>query len=177
MIDRVPKNVGNFIWTTLLGELLIDDKIANLFEKNNISGYTLKPVTIDKNDKNYKLWEFVVTGWAGVASEKSGIKLKSSCDYCGDITYTSFKNPKYLIDENRWDGSDFFMVWPLPRYKFISSKVARIIKEENLKGSIISLVEDIEVDNSVIDNLSPGRLSMYMPAKRAKVLGEPLGIY
>jgi len=174
-IDMPSKKVGDFLWTSLLSELIITDKVADILIENKVTGYTLKKAEVSNKELPYKLWEFYVTGWAGIAPKSSGIHLKESCKYCGHLIYSGFDKPEYLIDEKQWDGSDIFMVWPLPKFIFITEKVANLIKKEQLIGvQILSLNELAEYSGG---NLSPGKLSRWMPEEKAKELGKPLGIY
>ena len=125
-----------------------------------------------------KLWELKLTGWAGMASETSGIKLRYDCPGCGHLSYTTFTDASKLIVTEQWDGSDFFMVWPLPRYIFVSQRVHDIVERERLTGCQLIPVEELESPLAHgIDTMSPGRLHQCMPEERARELGEPLGIY
>lgn len=171
------KKFGDFIWTWM-SDCLVTDKVVDIFIKNNVNGYELWPVEIINLDLPYKVWELRTLGWAGMASRKSGIELnlKESCFDCNHLRYTSLKYPKHLINDKEWDGSDIFMVWPLPKYKFVSQKVYDIIKKEKLTGSSIVPVNEMEL-GSYNNGFSPGRLSYEMPVQRAKKLGEPLGIF
>jgi len=66
------------------------------------------------------------------------------------------------------------MVWPLPLYRFVTQRVADFIRQQKLTGCELIPVERLEF---IGDGFSPGGLSSYMPQKRARELGEPLGIY
>jgi hypothetical protein len=39
-----------------------------------------------------------------------------------------------LIDPAAWDGSDLFIVWPLPLFRFAGERLANILREEKLPG-------------------------------------------
>jgi hypothetical protein len=77
-----------------------------------------------------------------------------------------------LIDDSQWDGSDFFMVWPLPLFHFVSERAARVMLEHDLTGGVLLEMDEIRP----LDGLSPGRLSYWMPFERARALGESLQI-
>jgi hypothetical protein len=203
-IDLPSSNIPHFI-TTFLSDWIITNEVAKLFKKAGFTGYELKPVTVAKIHKYYKekdivlrnahpvllekvirdrkpkpvpkLWELLVRGWGGMAPPESGIKLIESCEGCGHLVYSTFKDASKLIDVSKWDGSDFFMVWPLPRFIFVTERVADLIKKNKLKGvKLIPVVQLSDEDNS-LGKLSPGRLSRWMPEKRAHLLGDPLGIF
>jgi hypothetical protein len=83
-----------------------------------------------------------------------------------------------LIDDQQWDGSDFFIVWPLPGYRFTIDRVARAIREHQFTGVQFTAPESLDFNGRLFpQTLSPGRLSWWMPEPRARELGEPLGIY
>lgn len=50
-----------------------------------------------------------VTGRGGSVAETSGVRLQKSCDDCGWHAWT-LPERGYHIDEEQWDGSDFFYV-------------------------------------------------------------------
>ena len=56
------------------------------------------------------------------------------------MNYSDFTNPEFLIDESQWDGSDFFMVWPLPRFIFVSNRGPRLICRHELTGCVLETV-------------------------------------
>ena len=65
------------------------------------------------------------------------------------------------------------MVWPLPRFIFITDRVRQLIEAHGLTGCRFVMPEEL----ADMDGFGPGRLSYWMPEKRARNLGEPLGIY
>jgi hypothetical protein len=72
-----------------------------------------------------------------------------------------------------WDGSDFFMVWPLPRFIFLTDKAKQVIDSTELEGAIFVPVEKLPVTEH--RTLGPGRLSYWMPKERAYELGGSMG--
>lgn len=187
---KIPSKIGDMIWTWY-SEFMITDRVKNLFEEAGFTGYLLKPVTITgflgkSRKKSLQmmeerelpvLWELVVTGWAGMAPRESGIKLleSESCPVCGMLRYSGLTDPTRLIDESQWDGSDFFMVWPMPRFIFVSEKVKKFIKANKLTGGSIVPVEKLGCTGDY--GFGPGRLSYCMPEDRAHLLGDSLGIF
>jgi len=194
------KRITDFIWTWHW-DCLIHDRVLGLFRDNGFTGFEVKPVVAhmkirakkrDWCDDNPglrledvasveipKLWEVVVTGWAGIAPPESGVKLIESCPGCGYLEYQGFSDPSRLIDDMQWDGSDFFIVWPYPSFVFVTDRVAKIIRREKLTGAKLRAPETLEVYPPTIPlgRAGPGRLSYCMPEPRARELGEPLGIY
>jgi hypothetical protein len=120
-----------------------------------------------------ELWELVVAGWAGVAPLESGIRRTERCVVCGLQYYTPFTDPTKLINEDQWDGSDFFMVWPMPRYIFITERVASFIQGAKLTGVDVLELHQMRTPRG----FGPGGLRDWMPDDRAHMLGDPLDLY
>ncbi|HXG59893.1 MAG TPA: hypothetical protein VNO22_00835 [Planctomycetota bacterium] len=70
------------------------------------------------------------------------------------------------MDPSQWDGSDFFMIWPMPRYIFITEKVARLIQDEGWVGARIYPMEELKP----CEGFAPGKRSYSMPEERAQKL-------
>jgi len=170
-------SIQDFVWTWY-SECCVQQHVLEMFRNEGFTGFEIKPVRARYEKSSSPpppLWELVITGWGGMAAEESGIKLneEESCLARHYYRYTGTDHPERIIDVSRWDGSDFFMVWPLPRFVFITDRVAHLIKEKKLIGARIVTPADLKKS----DGFTPGRLSYYMPDMRAKELGEPLGIY
>jgi hypothetical protein len=167
--------VLDFVWTWY-SECLIQDHVVELFKAGGFSGFDVKPVKARfKRPCEHgppRLWELIVRGWAGMASPESGIKLVKECRACGLLDYSGASNPGALIDASRWDGSDFFMVWPLPGFIFVTDRVAQVIRDNRLRGSVLRQPRELDLSRG----FGPGRLSYWMPEQRARELGAPLGI-
>jgi len=177
-IVLLGSHVEDFVWTN---ECVIQDRVLQLFRENGVTGFEAKPVKARfarSSEAPSVLWELVVTGWAGVASPESGIMLdkEKSCPVCGCLHYTSSTDYSKLINLEQWDMSDIFMVWPLPRYIFITDRVRKLIESEGLTGCSFIAPKDLP-HSRYGSGFSPGRLSYYMPESRASELGRPLGIY
>ena len=115
-----------------------------------------------------------MTGWGGVAPPESGIRLVQHCDACGALRYSGCNNPARIIDVSQWDGNDIFMVWPLPKFIFVTDRVLQMIRINRLRGVVLKSPGELDFHSG---GFSPGRLSQNMPDARARKLGEPLGIY
>jgi len=168
--------VPDLIWTWG-SDLLITDFVRGLLEDHRLTGFSALPAEarFDEPDAGApapKLWEFQTTGWAGVARAESGVRLVERTPCCDHLRYSGCTEPTLLIDESQWDGSDFFMVWPLPRYHFLSHRAALLILEHELTGGRLLHLDEV----NPIDGFTPGRLSYWMPGDRARQLGTSLGI-
>lgn len=168
------------ISSTWHNDYLITNRVATLFEEAGFTGYSLRHVDVRlPRSVRYEgirppvLWEFKVHGWGGVAPESSGIKLVTRCSVCNFLLYTPLLHPEKLIDESQWDGSDFFFVWPLPRFIFVPERVKDFVKEHRLQGVDLIPVDQLKRGGYAP---SPGRLRYHMDPERAKKLGGHLGI-
>jgi hypothetical protein len=168
------KGVEDFVWTWQ-SECLIQDNVLEFFRKSGFTGFDVNPVKAKfrhaRGQEPPRLWELVATGWAGMAAADSGIKLIEHCDACGLLRYSGRTDAAKLIDVSRWDGSDFFMVWPMPGFIFVADRVAQAIRSNRLRGAVLKQPRDL-----ALWGFGPGRLSDYMSEERARALGGPLGI-
>ena len=178
-VSLPTQTVGDVVWTWQ-SECLISDKVLEIFRTKGLTGFDVKPVKAsfkESKTKPPKLWELIVTGWAGIAPAESGIRLIQHCSACGQNIYSAWTRGDKLVDVSQWDGKDFFIVWPLPRHILVTQKVANSIRESSISGVVLKPVNELVFPTSVVPRLSPGRLSYHMPEKRASELGSSLGIY
>jgi len=115
------------------------------------------------------MFELIVTGWGGLPSAKAVLKLVEACPDCGHKVY-AIADPTRIIDPRSWDGSDLFIVWPLPRFIFVSDRLAHIIRKENLSGVKLVPAEAIPMRKGV--TLTPAPLSWRMGEERAGELTQ-----
>jgi len=168
----------DFVWTWF-SDCLVTSKVVDCLQKSGLRGFEVRQAKVRLKDhagEAPSLWELVVTGWAGIAPSDSGIRLEESCPACGNLTYTNLRDPRRLFDPNQWDGSDCFMIWPLPRYIFVSSKVFDVVRNAGFTGARFRDLQSMKPDE-FSSSFSPGRLSYWMPDPRAHELGDPLGIF
>src|SRR5262245_3849532 len=90
-----------------------------------------------------KLSELVLTGWAGNASAESGVTLTRYESCCGHITYSGVRSVDKLIDGGQWDGSDFFIVWPMPKFILITQRVADFLQKQRLTGFTLTSIRKL----------------------------------
>ncbi len=158
-IDLKSAKVPHFI-TTFLSDWIITEEVATLFEEAGFTGYTLKPIGVDKVGRGSKyavppLWEFIVIGNGGNAHPKSEIKLKYECTACGHKIYTDFGKGLF-VDESQWDGSDFFTIWPLPKFIIVTERVKEFIEKNKLKNCRLIPTADL-IGSGEEGTLTPGK--------------------
>jgi hypothetical protein len=171
-----PSGIKDFTWTWQ-NDILASERLLDAFLKHRVTGYEIRPATISFPKRSTmtppKLYEVIVTGWGGMPAHAAGLKVNDCCPACGYKEYT-IAEPARLIDRDSWDGSDLFIVWPLPRYHFASDRVASILQVENITG--VKLIPAAKIPFAPGEGACPGRLKDWMPASRARALGDRLGI-
>jgi hypothetical protein len=175
-IKITPSGVKDFTWSWM-GDILVSQHVLDLFAKHRVTGFETRSAEVIYPDSAKvqppELFDLVVTGWGRLAAPEAGMKIVKSCPDCGDKTYTIADRSR-LIDSDAWDGSDLFVVWPLPRFRFASDRLANLLRQEKVSG--LKLIPASEIPNRPEATVSPGRLASHMPAERARELSERFGI-
>jgi hypothetical protein len=163
-----PSRIDDFTFAWAI-DILVSQKIVDLFEKYRVTGFKAEraKVSFPKGIKGKPpdLFELVVIGWGGFAAPAAGVKLVKSCPACGHKVY-SVAEPSRFIDATAWDGSDLFIVWPLPGFRFISDRLAGILRQEKISGVKVFPAPQLPIERGA--HLSPGSLSSFMPEERAR---------
>lgn len=127
--------LGNFVWTCY-SDCIVTDRTLSLFQQAGFTGFKALPVTVERvkrvSRKRVKefdlppLWELLIVGKGGDADPASGIHVIDRNEETGNVAYSSFRNG-ILVDENNWDGSDFFTVNGYPKFFLVSERVKDFI--------------------------------------------------
>jgi hypothetical protein len=172
-----PAGLRDFTWTWM-SDMLVSPRALAFFERHRVTGFEARRVVADYphpiKTKPPELYEIIVTGWAGLPAPAAGLTVINSCPTCGHKKF-SVAEPSHLIDPAAWDGSDIFMVWPLPRYRFVTDRLASLIRQEKLSGANLVPAREIPIERGT--TLSPGSLYEWMPEERASRLRQQYGIY
>ena len=154
------------LWTWY-SECLMKVEIADHLANARLTGFELKIANvIDRSLQTSEIYsEFTITGWGGVARPESGITLIQKCSVCGMLIYSGVNNWPNLIDWEQWDGADFFMIWPLPRYIFTTARAVELMRQMRLTGVSFRPIEELD---QLSGNLTPGRMSYWFSAKNLK---------
>jgi len=157
---------------TWMSDCLIGRYVSSLLFSSGVTGFQTRPVEITVKGKpvDHDLEELVPIGWGGIAAQKSGVKLLESCPSCGYLRYSGVKNWTDLIDLSQWDGSDIFLVWPLPKYILITDKVRRILEANRIKEMTITPLSTMQPQDS---ELSPGRVRDWLPLEKLRSIAIP----
>lgn len=162
---------------TWMSECLIQSSVLRELKHNQITGFETRPAraTIKKTGATVDVAELVVTGWGGIADERSGIREIERCSGCGLVRYSGVSDPTHILNPASWDGSDIFMVWPLPLYRFVTERFVQLVRDSGFTG--VSFVQAFPaLKRGVSSGFTPGRLSHFMPSSRAHLLGKDLDI-
>ena len=138
-----PK-IGDFVWTCY-SECIVTERVIKLFREAGLRGFETRDVRVERVKRNRsacpatlpRLYEFRVLGRAGHAHARSGIRKVYECTSCGLIRYSSYRHG-IIVDENQWDGSDFFTVTEYPTHILVTPRVMDLIVRENLKPCVIT---------------------------------------
>jgi hypothetical protein len=158
----------------------IHDSILEGFAKEGFTGYRLEPATVRFRNGSIstEYHEFIVTGWAGIASPESGVRELESCPACLRRTYSPVTNFEKVIDWSQWTGEDFFIVWPMTGFKLCTERVAQWLLANQFKS--------IQLEKGFLalerrrarrtHGFVGGRLSLNLPEDLAIKYGRPLGL-
>ena len=128
------KKIPDFC-NTVYSDWILSDHVATILRKTEFTGYELRETYIRNNDTGKPFWELFVTGKGGEAHPDSGIFKIRECPYCGSTQYSAFTNGKgIIVDENNWDGSDFFTIIAYPKFVLVTERVKMMIEKYNWSG-------------------------------------------
>jgi hypothetical protein len=174
----VPGKKAPDIITAWTSEWFIREHVYQLFVESNLTGFWTQPASaiMKRTGEAVHVRRLLTSGWAGIAPPESGIRETLRCPVCGMLEYSQMTNPAMLINSEKWDGSDFFMIWPLPMFIFGTERVVSLVKSAGFTGARF-MSEFPEPDPHVGGGFTPGRLSYYMPEDRAHLLGDASDIF
>ena len=171
-----PLAERDFTWTWR-NELLVTPKVLAAFQKHHVTGFNIRPVVTAYprpiKVRPPELHEVTITGWAGLPAQDAGLRITQSCPTCGYKRY-AIADPSRLVNPNAWDGSDLFMVWPLPRFPLATDRLANIIRQEEFSGVKLTPATKVHLRENA--ELDPGSLFQWMPEARALALGREFGL-
>jgi hypothetical protein len=173
------KRDADLIWTWPVRQFIIaHDRFVARMQAEGFSGYSLRPATVRFRDgflsDEYK--RLLITAWGGLARPESGVRLQQACPSCLFKSYSPLSDPGELIDRNQWSGEDFFVVWPMPYFIFVTGRLAAFLRSSGLKSfRLQALVKDAGPPFGR-SGFGVGSLGENMPMQLALKYGGPLGI-
>jgi hypothetical protein len=160
-----------------MSNCLIQSSVSKVLTQNQITGFETRAAraAIKKTEAPLDVAELVVTGWGGMADERSGIREIKRCTGCGHVRYSEISDSTHIINPATWDGSDIFIVWPMPLFRFVTERFVEVVRDSGFTG--VSFVQAFPaLKRGVSGGFTPGRLSQFMPLSRARLLGKDLDI-
>src|SRR5262249_42734535 len=125
-----PKGTTDLTWVWGW-QLLISPKALDLLTKHRVTGFEALPAKCSHRKPSAapvpELYELVVK--CALPARAAGVTVVAACPACVYKRY-AIADPTRLIDVATWDGSDIFFVWPLPAFRFVSERLARILRQE-----------------------------------------------
>jgi hypothetical protein len=168
---------GNFVWTWN-GDLLCSAAMKSRLEASGLTGLSFRPVTLRYGGRKKisdpgDYFQLRPIGWGGMPSAEAGLEELDNCPACRLLEYR-IRDLTRIIDPAAWDGSDFFIVWPLPTFIFASGRAVEFFGQIDHRGVEIVPASEVQFGGN---KFGPLPLSRVLPEPRAREIGEPLGIY
>jgi len=158
---------------TVFNDLIIEEDILDSLKSAKFSGVKFQPVelfTTTETPIGRRAFETVVTGWGGMAAPESGVRVIEECRYCRRRVYSGFTDPTRLFSPEAWDGADFFIIWPMPRFTFVTKRVADIIDRSEYSGVRVRKLD--KFPKSIAGGYSPGHLADWFEGKKLAEIKE-----
>ena len=139
--------IRDFVWT-YMSECVITDRVLGLFKDRHFTGFSAREASIvrvagsDVKASVLTVWELQIDGRGGDAHPESGIRILYVCPQCRYTAYSSFRKG-IIIDETKWDGTDFCTVNGYSKHIVITERVKNLIVENNLTNCAIFRSEDL----------------------------------
>jgi hypothetical protein len=108
-----------------------------------------------------------------MAAPPSGLTTLEFCPSCRHRVY-EIRDPTRIIDPPHWDGSDLFIVWPLPNFRFCSDRLASILRQNQITG--VNLIPASQIPMRPLSKLTPGPLTAVMPEARAREIARQFDV-
>jgi hypothetical protein len=133
-------------------DILIHHKLRDRMQEAGLTGWQFNQayVRFANDEVSEDFGEFWVSGFGGIAPPEMGNRLLWVCRGCGMRKYDNTIRFSELNHSIKWDGSDFFIVWPFPYYYFCSPKAQEVIKDDR-EDFELSEVEKVRIGKSYGD--------------------------
>jgi len=176
---RHNKRDHMMIWTRATRDCLVHTGLLTKMRSAGFTGYSVRPAIVRFRDGfvSYEYQRLGITGWGGLARTESGIQLVEQCSGCAKNRWSALIDPSRLIDRNQWNGEDFFIVWPLANYIFVSKRAADFLVSWKVRNCAIRDLSSTCGDELFGGNdFRAGSLAGVLPSELALKFGKPLGL-
>jgi hypothetical protein len=160
----------DFEWT-VYGDIVVASAVADALTKEKFSGVQFAETqfyTTTETPFGRDSLEMRINGWGGMAPVDSGIRVVEQCPYCKDTVFSGYTRPSRLFNIEAWDGSDLFLIWPLPRYVMVTGRVRDFLLHAKFTGVRLRGLE--ELPEVVAGTLTPGNLRDWLDEERIRVI-------
>lgn len=160
------QRMTDFEWS-VYRDILLEEDIVKPLMSSGFSGIEFRPAelyTTTETPIGMGIFQLRVTGWGGIAPPQSGIRVMEECPQCGRKVFSGFTNPVRLFSVDAWDGSDFFIIWPMPKFVFVTKDVADWITRPEFSGVCVKPLADFP--KPIAGGYSPGHLHDWFDDKR-----------
>ncbi|WP_457796729.1 hypothetical protein [Methylocystis sp. S23] len=133
-------------------------RVFEALEEAGLTGWTMNPATVSFADGTVSndFGELWINGFGGVAQPSAGCKLLWRCRGCGQREYQDGIIRGEAVRQARWDGSDFFIVWPLVNYPICTDRAKDILERFRMDKIIFRKPEeDLAPINGYSDTAVP----------------------
>lgn len=177
---RHSRRDQSMIWTWTGRHCLLHNNVLAQMATRGFTGYESRRAWVRFRDGRLsdEYHRIAVRGWGGTARPESGVRIAEGCIGCLRKRYTPLLDPTQLINRSSWTGEDFFIVWPLANYIFVTRRVVEFLRETSVKScEIRSLTaESRERPFTGTDGFIVTGLANVLPEELAIRYGRHLGI-
>jgi hypothetical protein len=156
----------DFEWT-VYGDIIVSGEVAESFRRVGFSGVGFPPVELYSSTETpfgRESFEVRANGWGGCAPADSGVRIMQECPYCKRRVFSGYTRPERIFDLEAWDGSDVFLIWPLPRYIMVTGRVRELILDSRYSGVRVRALGELPMP--IAGKLGPGHLADWFDAPR-----------
>lgn len=169
-----PGSLRPHVLVSVMSEFAVQEVVAERLAAIGATGYELRPMTLQTKRgaliPEPRYWELVVTGFGGFAPAASGAALTMRCPNCGREEYREPTNPAALAAAEPWDGSDIFLIWPLPKYLIVTDRIVQLFGRECFTGVKFVELKDLPFGTG---GLAPGRLDDWLTPEKWQWVQSP----
>lgn len=139
----------DFIWGSIPSLICISKRVVDLFNINNISGWTTYPVELHDRKGQFLpgYYGFAVIGKEYARDLNRSILITKPPPTPKGKAYQVYKG--LYFNENEWNGEDIFFI----QYSgiIITEKVKNIIKKSKISNTRIVPLEEVEISKFLVD--------------------------
>ncbi|MEN4013081.1 MAG: hypothetical protein ROW48_13680 [Bellilinea sp.] len=134
----------DFLWAGLIPLVCISDRVVQLLQTNNITGWTTYPVEVydRKGEAIPNYHGFAVTG-GECRRDRSRSPIITKQAVPGGKPFEVYKGLYFYEEE--WDNNDIFLVRS-PTVIVVTDKVYFLVKKFKIKNVILTPLPEVEID-------------------------------